>query len=377
MHEKEQKIEDIHDSMVNQAGRDIIINNGLSYPVVKDICETTIRYEVEKLTSNAKAELMKMVDVFHSEFCKRLEAIENKTNIKKLEKPSMQFCLHSALMESASTDDESVRKELMDILIDRLNADEESTEKVIMEEAIEKAAKLSKPLKALMVGMLMRNMINPNGFLLKEMFAWYGELYKELEHLTGLDIAFGRQLQCVYPMSGLLSSATIEDHLLRNYDLLFRHRGKYGDLKRFAATHTCFLGRVDIMWKDAQIFYVSFNSNDDKRKITDDTDYYFMSPSSTHLIGLLRSQGRDDIAQALLEYINVFPLYTPEELRNALHEINSGWDFLFSTFDRNEVRPLMLSPVGNYLAMIYCRKFGAGTGTFLRELYSVNGGDFN
>ena len=43
-----QKAENIKDSTINQAKRDIHIHNGLTYSEVKDVCETTVKAEVER-----------------------------------------------------------------------------------------------------------------------------------------------------------------------------------------------------------------------------------------------------------------------------------------------------------------------------------------
>ena len=158
---------------------------------------------MERLTSDAKKEILQILEAFQKDFYDRLEAIENKTRIEKLKKPSMQLCIHKTIMETVGTEDDEKRKELMDLLIDRLNVEEESTERVVIEDAIENAAKLSKPLKALLAALLLRSIIHPEPLMMNHTFGKYGEMFRDLGNLTGLDIAFGRQMQCIYPMSGL------------------------------------------------------------------------------------------------------------------------------------------------------------------------------
>lgn len=367
-----QKAENIQDSTINQAKRDIHIHNGLTYSEVKDVCETTVRAEVERLTTVAKEEMLRIIENFQQEFYKRLETLENKEKIEKLKKPSMQFCVHKTIMETAGTEDEETKKELLDLLIDRLNAEEESTERVIIEDAIEKAAKLTKPLKALMVALLQRSVIHPGLFIMDHIFESYGKIYKELDNLTGLDIAFGRQMQCIYPMSGLMSSYSYEDILLKNYDLVFRHRGTFGELKRFAEKHPCINHGVNVAGLgDMRIF--SFDGRKDPN-ITDDKEYFYVVPSSEVLKRKLREQGRGDMAQAVDELMATERPFTHEEVRQYLHEVNEGWDSLFRTFQKRDVVPLLLSPVGNYLAMAYTRKNGQQPDHFLTELYQHNQG---
>ncbi len=367
-----QKAENIRDSTINQAKRDIHIHNGLTYSEVKDVCETTVRTEVARLTAVAKEEMLQIIENFQQEFYKRLETLENKEKIEKLKKPSMQFCVHKTIMETAGTEDEETKKELLDLLIDRLNAEEESTEKVVIEDAIEKAAKLSRPLKALMVALLQRSVIHPGLFIMDHIFESYGMIFKELDNLTGLDIAFGRQMQCIYPMSGLMSNYSYEDILLKNYDLVFRHRGTFGELKRFAEKHPCINNGVNVAGMDNMRIF-SFDGRKDPN-ITDDKEYIYVVPSSDVLKRKLREQGRGDMAQAVDELMATERLFTHEEVRQYLHRVNEGWDSLFRTFQKRDVVPLLLSPVGNYLAMAYIRKIGQQPDHFLTELYQHNQG---
>lgn len=372
MFDAEQKAENIHDSTVNQAKRDIHIHNGMTYSEVKDVCETTVRTEVERLTSDAKKEILAILEAFQKDFYDRLEALENKERIEKLKKPSMQLCIHKTIMETVGTEDDEKRKELMDLLIDRLNVEEESTERVVIEDAIEKAAKLSKPLKALLAALLLRSVIHPEPFMMNHTFQKYGDMFRELANLTGLDIAFGRQMQCIYPMSGLLTSYSYEDILLKNYDLLFRHRGTFGQFKEFAESHPCINRGIKLFGLD-NMRIISFDGTKNP-EMTDDTEYFFITSSSEVLKKMFMEQGYMDMVQALDELMATQQPFTHEEVRQYLHDINDGWDYLFSTFQRREVAPLLLSPVGNYLAMGYTKAMGRQPDNFLTELYKHNQG---
>lgn len=367
-----QKAENIQDSTINQAKRDIHIHNGLTYSEVKDVCETTVRAEVARLTTVAKEEMLQIIENFQQEFYKRLETIDNKEKIEKLKKPSMQFCVHKTIMETVGTEDEDKRKELMDLLIDRLNVEEESTERVVIEDAIAKAAKLSKPLKALLAALLLRNVIHPEPFMMDYAFKTYGDMFRDLGNLTRLDIAFGRQMQCIYPMSGLMSSYSYEDILLKNYDLLFRHRGTFRQFKEFAENHPCINRGINLFGlNDMRI--ISFDGTKNP-ELTDDTEYFFVTSSSEVLKKIFMQQGYMDMVQALDDLMSTQQAFTHEEVRQYLHDINDGWDCLFSTFQRREVVPLLLSPVGNYLAMGYTKKIGKQPDNFLIELYKHNQG---
>lgn len=372
MFDAEQKAENIQDSTVNQAKGDIHIHNGMTYSEVKDVCETIVRTEVDRLTAEARMDFEEVLEKFKNEFYARLETLENKEAIQKLRKPAMQLCIHKTIMETVGTEDRMNRDELLGLLIDRLNADEESAEKVVIEDAIEKAAKLSKPMKALLVALLLRSVIHPGPFMMDHIFDKYGEMFKALDNLTGLDLAIGRQLQCIYPMSGIMSGASYEDILIRNYDLVFRHKGTMGDLKKFAEAYPCINDGVNVIgFGGMRIFSFDGAKNPE---MTDETEYFYVLPSSKILKMKLIEQGRHDMAQALDELMATQPPFSHEEVRNYLHNINEGWDSLFRAYQKAEITRMLLSPVGNYLAMTYTKKMGRQPDNFLTELYQYEQG---
>lgn len=365
----EQQIGDVQNSTVNQAGGNINIQNGLTYSEVKDLCETTVRAEVARLTGEAKVAMLQILGDFQDRFYARLSEVENRQNLEKLNKPSVQLCVYKTILEtSKAEDDELTKDELLEMLIDRLNADEQSTEKVVIEDAIERAARASKPLKALMVALQFRSIIIPGPFGIDDSLKQYGEMFKDLAQLNRLDVAYGRQMQCIFPMTGLHSGYTYEDVLLHNYDLLFRHCGTLGKFNAFAEQYPQLhygirMGNFDNMK------IVSIDASNG-RKVTDESPVFFITPSSEFLKALLNQQGRSDMIPALDALLQTMPPFTHEETRQYLHALSEGWDCVFEVFQRKEVIPLLLSPVGNYMAMAYTRRLGKQPEHFLQEIYN-------
>lgn len=365
----QQQIGDVQNGTVNQAGGNINIQNGLSYNEVKDLCETTVRAEVTRLTGEARMSMMQLLADFQERFYARLSELENKQNLEKLNRPSVQLCVYKTILETSKVvNDELTKDELLEILIDRLNADERSTEKVVIEDAIDRAAKVTRPLKALMVALQLRNIIIPGPFGVDDILTHYGELFKDLSCLNRLDIAYGRQMQCIFPMTGLHSGYAYEDVLLHNYDLLFRHCGTLGQFKTLAEQYPQLhygirIGNIDNMK------IVSIDGRNG-RDVTDESRIFFVTTSSEFLKEQLRQQGHDDMIPALDALLQTMPPFTHEEMRQYLHSLSEGWDYLFEVFQRREVIPLLLSPVGNYLAMAYTRRLGHQPEHFLQEIYN-------
>lgn len=367
MLDKPQKVEGVQDSSVLQAGGDIHV--GLTYSEVKDLCQTLIAAEVGRLTREAEDDFRKRLEEFEHRFYEKLEKLQNIENLKKLRKPGVQLCIHDTILSSMKTDDELTKEQLQEMLIDRLNVDENNTERAVIEDAIEKATKVSKPLMALLVALQFRTFLMPGPFkfMIDHVFAQIGELFKALENLSNLDIAYGKQLQCLTDLPPLKMAATYEDMLLHNYDLHFRHFMKKSQYEQFKETHPEIQHGVQLNNLN-NMSIVTFDCTN-PAIADEDRELSLMSSSMRYLKGLLQSQGKDYMLPALDLLIQQMPLYTKEELRTYLNGLNCGWQNLFTLFNRPEINNLQLTPVGNYLSLVYTRNITHNSPDFLEEIY--------
>lgn len=362
-----QKVEGVQDSSVLQAGGDIHV--GLTYTEVKDLCQTLIAAEVGRLTQEAEADFRQRLEAFEQRFYERLEHLPNKENIEKLKQPGIQLCIHDTILSSMKTDDELTKEQLQEMLIDRLNVDENDTERAVIEDAIEKATKVSKPLMALMVALQFRFLLMPGPLkaMVDHAFAQMGELFKDLEDLSNLDIAYGKQMQCVEDLSSLKTAVPYEDMLLRNYDLHFRHFMKQGQYNQFRELHPEIQHGIRIGNMDN----ISIIGLDGLKPdvAEEDWEISLMGSSTQFLKSLLQNQGKDYMIPALDMLLQQMPPLTKEELRAYLTGLNSGWQSLFSVFSRPDINNLQLTPVGNYLALVYTRNITHNSTEFLGEIY--------
>ena len=85
------------EKMINVTGN---ISVGMSYMDVKDLCQTLIRTEVNKLTQEAQEEFHKRLEEFERKFYEKLAKVES-SNIEKLKKPSLQLCLYETILEKS------------------------------------------------------------------------------------------------------------------------------------------------------------------------------------------------------------------------------------------------------------------------------------
>ena len=367
MLDKPQTIDGVENSSVIQAGGNVQI--GMTYTEVKDLCQTLIAAEVGRLTCKAKEEFHKRLEEFERRFYEKLAQVENKSSIEKLKKPAVQLCMHQTLLSSMKTDDQMTIEQLQEMLIDRLNVDENMTDRAIIEDAIEKATKISKPLMALMVALQFRMYIMAGSFkqALDHSFTQMGELFGALRNLTNLDIAYGNQLQCLMDIPVLRQVASFEDILMTNYDLYFRHGVKLGRYKEFREVHPEIQHAVKLNNIEGMAMICIDGSKPEVAE--DDQEVTLMASSLTFLKSALVEQGKDYMIPALDELLQLMPVYTKEEMKEYLIGLNAGWADLFDMFSKFQVDNRQLTPVGNYLSLVYARRITRLPDNFLRQIY--------
>ena len=351
--------------MINVTGN---ISIGMSYMDVKDLCQTLIKTEVNRLTQEAQEEFHKRLEEFEHKFYEKLAKVEP-SNIEKLKKPSLQLCLHKTILSSMKTEDEHTKEQLQEMLIDRLNVDENMTDKAIIEDAIEKATKVSKPMMALMVALQFRTFIMAGTFKqsLDYSFGQIGELFTALKGLTNLDIAYGSQLQCFTNLPFMGQIANFDEILLRNYDLYFRHAMKFKDYMVFRNSHPEIQHAVKLGNIDGISMICIDGSKSDVLEL--DREITFMAASSDVLKKTLKEQEKGYMIPAMNMMLGQMPAFTKEELKKYLVGLNIGWNNLFEMCDRFQVNKLQLTPVGNYLALVYAKRITRLPDDFLQQIY--------
>jgi len=344
------------------------INIGMTYTEVSDLCQKLIALEVGRLTKEAADDFRRQFEAFEKKFYEKLAAMESKENIERLRKPGMQLCLCETILSSMKTDDEQTKEQLQEMLIERLNVDENTTDRAIIEDAIEKASKISKPLMALMVALQFRSYtMGPLKQALDYSFTQMGELFASLDELTYLDIAYGTQLQCLTNNAIFTTGATYEDILLANYDLYFRHAIRYGDYKVFRDAHPEIQHEVQL--NNIKGFAMICIDGSKPGVEEDDQDVTIMAASSATVRNKLKKQGKEYMLLAFELLLQQMPVFTKEEMKDYLVGLNPGWASLFRVLDKFKVNNMQLSPVGNYLSLVYAKRITRLPDDFLRQLY--------
>lgn len=368
MLDKEISVSGNDNNVVNDV-KNSTINIGMTYTEVKDLCQTLIAAEVGRLTLEAEEDFKKRLEEFERRLYEKLAQMEAKENIEKLKKPSIQLCLHQTILSSMKTDDELTIEQLQEMLIDRLNVDENTTDRAIIEDAIEKATKISKPLMALMVALQFRIYIMAGSVkqALDYSFGQIGEMFGALDGLTNLDIAYGNQLQCLTSLPIYNQAVAFEDILLSNYDLYFRHSIRFGQYKEYRDAHPEIQHAVKLSNIEGMAMICIDGSKLDVAE--NDREVTLLASSVNFLKTALREQGKEYMIPALDGLLELMPVYTKEEMKAYLIGLNAGWAKLFEMCDKFKIDNRQLTPVGNYLSLVYARRITRLPNDFLKQIY--------
>jgi len=344
------------------------INIGMTYADVSDLCQKLIELEIGRLTQEAAVDFRKQLEEFEKKFYVKLAAMEARENIDKLRKPGVQLCLYETILSSMKTDDEQTKEQLQEMLIERLNVDENTTDRAIVEDAIEKASKISKPLMALMVALQFRSYtMGSLKQALDYSFTQMGDLFSSLDELTYLDVAYGNQLQCLKNLAVFNQISSYEDILLTNYDLYFRHAIKYGDYRVFRDVHPEIQHEVKLgNIKGFAMISIDGSKPDVKE---DDQEVTIMAASSDTIRKKLKEQRKEYMLPAFELLLQQMPVFTKQEMKDYLVRLNPGWASLFRVLDKFRVNDMQLTPVGNYLSLVYAKRITRLPDDFLRQLY--------
>lgn len=138
-----------------------IIQNGLSYPDVRQIALDVFKSNYLQLSESAAEVARQRATEITDAFLKQLEE-RNPNGLASVETPGMQHAIFSAQKEYARTGDKDIEALLVDILVDRTGAPERSLKQIVLDEALSVIPKLtSEQLDALTVFFLIsRTMID-------------------------------------------------------------------------------------------------------------------------------------------------------------------------------------------------------------------------
>lgn len=350
LEKNKQEVSNINDSFVQQANGDIH-NYGLAYNDVKEICRDVVRQEFQIVTKDAIDKLNKIIEEFQSRLIEKLSELKDQTIINKFREPRYQFVLHDTMKEYAQSDNETLKIELIDILIDRLHVDEDSTLRFVIENAIHILPKLTLPTSQLLGAMYLRFLKERcSACLFPSKIESYAKIYEHLDQVTNFDVEYLKQLNCCTTLLDLKHMEPIETEMRIKYDYYFRKPIKIEDIHNYFNSNDALISDNEVL----SYFIDEFNNNQYK--------CFFISKET--MLDNLQKVGKPHLFSAINSFITTIPTQTDADIKKELISINSNWEKAINIFRQENVWALQPTPVGMYIAWRIIKRTNIRIGDF-------------
>lgn len=350
-----QEISDIKDSNILQAERDINIML-VGDNTLKDIIYKVVRAELNIVTKEAYEKFNHMIEEFRSRLLEEIAKMGNQEEVfNKFKEPKYQFILHDAVKEYAQSKSNTLKSDLIDILIDRLQDNETSVMQFIIEEAIHVLPKLTLPLSHVLGVMYIRFLKERcTANLLQTKFNSYAALFEDLGDITNLDIEYLKQLNCCSSLLDLKHMEPIETEMRVKYDLFFRKPATRENFQEYK--EQCSISN------NINISSYFFEYNDNRYKCL------FLDTDS--LKNYMHKLGKEDEILAVTSFVRTIPVLTDGEIRQELISINPNWEKVINLFHQEFIWNYQPTPVGMYIARKVLDRTDIRLGDFdLKKMY--------
>lgn len=335
---------------VNQACRDIVINNGLQVSDVVPIVKAMVQSELALYQQQAENTAQRRFD----DFAHTLEsAIAEKVaeKVERFNEPAMQFAAREAAVGYIKSGSLSDREALIDLLIERVKEKEHSSSQMLIDEAIKILPKLSKESLAILTLLAYRNLMLSQGFVpvLEGWFKCIKPILDVLPAITKLDIACLSQADCVTGIVGLGSNADWTKAHLKNYDVYFRHPISTGDA-------VLLRDKLGLRNEGNSIFFDKLPNN--PYLISSVVRLFaFNDASAIRLLGINTSTyeevfnktGQHELLEEVKNVIKRTQPFTEQEVINKLDSIHPNWSKAIQLFNEHPLNGYQLKPVGMYI----------------------------
>ena len=334
-----QKIKDIQDSQIQQSARDIInVTNHYQIGVSKE----ELKLEVEKLVhETVKNEMANMsevaLEVFREQTADMIYQIsqspiisEDPALLKKFGTPKLQFFLHDAVKDYASTERKETKEEIVSLLLERLQVQEDTVEQYLIDQAIVVLPQLSQP-QIDLLGVLTVELLTYNGFIfsVKDFLTKQAKIYRNLHKIKSLDVEYLKLKNCCRNINGIPRHDTYIKILKAKYPLLFKYPLDSQSFEKLNSSFP-FLSSLKI-----PVFL----------NLEHYTDYYFAFNSIKAITDKLPDINIDELNKV----IENFKDFNEIEIKNYLTSLSPEWEKVIVAMDKPVIRNTELTPLGIFI----------------------------
>lgn len=350
LEKNKQEASNINDSFVQQANGDIH-NYGLAYNDVKEICRDVVRQEFQIVTKDAIDKLNQIIEEFQNRLIEKLAELKDQTIINKFKEPQYQFILHDTMKEYAQSDNDTLKAELIDILIDRLQVEENFTLQHVIENAIQILPKLTLPTSQLLGAMYLRFLKERcSSNLFPSKIKSYAEIFENLDQVTNFDIEYLKQLNCCTTLLELKHMEPIETEMRTKYDYYFRKPIKIEDIQKYFNSYDSLISDHEV-----SLYFIDESNNNQYKCI-------FINNESMR--DNLQKNGKSHLISVINSFLTTIPTQADAEIKKELISINPNWEKAINIFRQGNVWVLQPTPVGMYIAWRIIKRTNIRIGDF-------------
>lgn len=310
-----------------QAGRDITVNQGLSYADTRQIALDVFRANFYELAGMAKQEAATRAEEVTEAFLRKLN-IENPEAFRQANDPGFQHALYTMQKEHAKTGDKDLGELLVDLLVDRTKHPQRDIIQIVLDESLITAPKLTEgQLANLALVFLFRYTMN-HGLANKEILGEYFDKYAKpfADKLSKSQASF-QHLEFSGCGSISLTQISLEEIFSRNYQGLFTRGFGPSEIG----------GREITLGFDQRIFIPCLN---------DPSKLQVCALNQDVLDGKLAEIGASEEDKARIKSLFDHDKMSAEEIRNMCVEVRSYMGPVFDFWSSSAAMSFTLTSVG-------------------------------
>lgn len=347
-----QEVKHIDNSEVNQAGRDLIINQGLQASDVIAIVKSVVASEIAKYAQKAEDKAVERLKRFSDDLVGNL-AEKVADQLDRFNEPSVQFAVREAALGYVKSGSEADENNLIDLMIERVKVEEHSTKQKLIDQAIQIIPTLSAESLALLTLLAFRQLTFRGNK--QEYLKWISSINGVVNDVTkvrSLDVEYLAQAGCATGMSGLRAYIPWEETSLKNADLFFRHLAPLDDVN-------VFLANINVQPMVNNKGFTTLSSGQEAQNLIVLLAHCFIEPpemkvgfnvvNSGTVNEVIQKLGLDSVTPHFQKLKDASKPFTNAEVRNFYENLNPNWGKVIDLLNSERLLSFQLTPVGVYI----------------------------
>ena len=320
----------------------IIVNGDLCCDslALEKVAQQFLEKEIEKMTSEAQ---VIMRDAVHNcVTCITEKILDNHLQDKIIEftSPAVQYAYYATLRGYAFSETIEQREFIVDAFIERIQKGWKSVDKLVLDDVLEVLPKLTPQALALLGLLQLRHQVNLTSIFLDSYFKNLNTLVETVDSIESIDIEYLKQIRILLPVPGIRPIVSLEETLLYQYDLFFRHPILASAFDNYCRENPEVLHGIKFLNVDTNMMYAL----DSKREYLK-----FLVANSQHFKEHLQKINLGYMIPHVETLKNMMPAFTKEELRDYFIKLSPRWEQLFTLFESDSIRTSYMSMVGFYI----------------------------